>query len=128
MLDFMRGPIRVLFCLMFIGAGIYHFVAPEFFEQMMPPYIPAHTEVIYATGVIEIIGAVCLLFEGVRRWAGWAMIGYLLAVLPAHVYMYQEKIYIEGFLDTPDHLAARIGLQFVLIAVLYFAAASPNAD
>lgn len=128
MLDFARAPLRFLFFFIFIGAGVAHFVMPEFFAKMMPPYIPMHTEVIYATGVIEFIGGFCLLFEGVRRWAGWAMIAYLLAILPAHVYMYQEQVFIEGFLETPEQLAARIGLQFVLIGFLYFAAASPNAD
>jgi uncharacterized membrane protein len=127
-MDTVRAVIRLLFTIIFFSAGIYHLVEPEFFLVMMPPYIPMHTEVIYATGVLEIIGAVSLQFEGAWRWAGWAMIAYLIAILPAHVYMYQEKVFIEGFLETPDHLAARIGLQFALVVALYFAAASPNAE
>ncbi len=127
-MDALRGLIRIAFSIIFFGAGIYHFAEPEFFQVMMPPYIPMHVEVIYATGVIEILLAITLQFEGVRRWAAWAGIAYLLAILPAHVHMYQAEIFIPGFLETKDHLAARIGLQFVLIWALYFGAASPNAE
>ena len=55
----------------------------------MPPYVPWHRELVYASGVAEIAGAVGVLVprDDVQRYAGWWLVATLLAVFPANVHM-----------------------------------------
>ena len=40
----------------FVLAGIMHFVKPRMYEAIMPPWLPRHRELVYASGVAEIAG------------------------------------------------------------------------
>ena len=42
---------------MFVVAGAMHFVTPKSYVAMMPRYLPAHRELVYANGFAEIAGA-----------------------------------------------------------------------
>ncbi len=55
----------------------------------MPDYLPAHRELVYASGVAEIAGGAGLMCPDAkaRRWAGWWLIATLIAVFPANVHM-----------------------------------------
>ena len=48
----------------------------------MPELVPAHREVIYASGVLELACAAGLLHPRTRSLAGWASVALLLARLP----------------------------------------------
>lgn len=39
----------------FLTSGIAHLVRPDLFEPLMPSALPAHREIIYASGVAEIV-------------------------------------------------------------------------
>jgi hypothetical protein len=52
---------RRLFGPTFILAGIYHFVNPKVYESIMPDYLPAHRELVYASGVAEAVGGAALI-------------------------------------------------------------------
>ena len=84
-----RRVARVMLGATFIGAGTLHFVRPQWYEAIMPPYVPWHRELVYASGVAEIAGAVGVLVprEDVQRYAGWWLVATLLAVFPANVHM-----------------------------------------
>ncbi len=71
----------------FVTSGIVHLVRPETYEPIMPKVVPAHREVILASGVLEIVCAAGLLHPATRRLAGWVSLGVLLAVYPANVKM-----------------------------------------
>ena len=71
----------------FITAGLLHFLRPEMYEAIMPPYVPAHREVVYASGAAEIAGGVGALIPRTRRLAGWWLVATLVAVFPANVHM-----------------------------------------
>ncbi|MEM6326257.1 MAG: hypothetical protein AAF791_03980 [Bacteroidota bacterium] len=73
--------------LMFVGAGIAHFVRPEPFEAIVPPALPAKRSLVYLSGVAEVLGGLGLLFRKTRRAAGWGLLALLVAVFPANVYM-----------------------------------------
>ena len=53
----------------FTASGIVHLVKPEVFEPLMPRWVPAHREVIYASGVAELVCAAGLLVPATRRVA-----------------------------------------------------------
>ena len=78
-----------LLALLFIGAGVLHFLVPEIYLRIMPPYLLAPLLLVYASGAAEIVGGVGLLLSRTRQLAGWGLIVLLLAVLPANIYMLQ---------------------------------------
>jgi uncharacterized membrane protein len=71
----------------FLVSGAVHLVRPETYEPLMPSWIPAHREVILASGVAELAGAAGMLFPPTRRLAGLASAALLVAVFPGNVKM-----------------------------------------
>lgn len=71
----------------FAVSGALHLLKPEVYEPIMPDRVPAHREVIWASGVAELLCAAGLLHPRTRRAAGWASAALLLAVYPANLKM-----------------------------------------
>jgi uncharacterized membrane protein len=80
----------------FVTSGIVHLARPETYEPIMPKVVPAHREVILASGVLEIACAVGLLHPATRRIAGWASLGVLLGVYPANFKMAGDAMQTEN--------------------------------
>jgi uncharacterized membrane protein len=98
----------------FVTSGVVHLVRPETFEPIMPKMVPAHREVIYASGVVELVCAAGLLHPRTRRLAGWASLAVLLGVYPANFKMAGDALQTN---DTKFKAAAigRLPLQLPLI-------------
>jgi len=98
-------------------AGFNHFRAPEFYLPIMPPYLPWHEQLVFLSGVAEVIIGVALLIPRTRVLAAWAAIALLVAVLPANIYMAVADVPVG---DPPQSAGAlrwvRLPLQFVLMA------------
>ena len=45
----------VLLSLFFTYAGIDHLISPDFYVSIMPPWIPWHLELVYISGVFEVM-------------------------------------------------------------------------
>ena len=71
----------------FTVSGITHLVKPETFEPLMPAFLPAHREIILASGVAELVCAAGILHPRTRKAAGWASAALLVAVFPGNVKM-----------------------------------------
>ena len=71
----------------FLASGVVHLVKPQVFEPLMPDWVPMHEEVIYASGVAELLCAAGLLLPATRRAAGLASAAVLLGVFPGNVKM-----------------------------------------
>ena len=78
---------RALLGLVFVAAGLLHFRAPDVYEGIMPPYLPLHRELVYASGAAEVLGGVGLFPQKTRPAAGIGLILLLVAVFPANVQM-----------------------------------------
>ena len=94
-----RIPKRVALLLLaafFVAAGVAHFASPDFFVAIVPPYLPAHLELVYLSGVFEILGGVAVLVPRVRAAAGWGLILLLLAVFPANIHMALNPEQVRG--------------------------------
>src|SRR5205085_901567 len=94
-----------------------HFVRPRWYERIMPPYLPAHRQLVYASGAAEIAGGIGVMFAPTRRPASLWSIATLLGVFPANVHMarHPEK-FAEGIPGGRRALWARLPFQAVLIA------------
>ncbi len=100
----------------FVFAGAMHFVIPGVYRRIVPPYLPAHDVLVYASGVVEIAGGAGLIRKATRRSAGWSLIATLVAVFPANLHM---ALHPDEFPKVPGGAAslwARLPLQAVFIA------------
>jgi len=79
-----------------IVAGTMHFVNPEFYLKIMPPYLPFHEELVLVSGVCEILLGILLLIPKYSHLAAWGIIALLIAVFPANVYLYQLRLPLQG--------------------------------
>lgn len=103
----------------FVVAGANHFVKPGLYMGIMPPYLPAQLELVYLSGLLEILGGLAVLIPGIRTRAGWGLILLLLAIYPANLHM---AVHPELFPDIPAiALYVRMPLQVLLIAWAYWA-------
>jgi uncharacterized membrane protein len=81
-----RGEKLLAFFL--LGAGISHFVNPEFFDAIVPPALPGSERLAtYLSGVAEIAVGVGVIVQRTRRMALWAAAALFIAVYPANLYM-----------------------------------------
>ena len=72
---------------LFIVAGVLHFVKPQTYEAIMPPYVPNPKALVAISGAFEILGGLGVMPKQTRAAAGWGLIALLLAVFPANLYM-----------------------------------------
>jgi uncharacterized membrane protein len=70
-----------------IGAGVMHFARPDFYLKIMPPYLPAHYELVLLSGVCEVVLGILLLVPKVSKLAAWGIIALLIAVFPANIHI-----------------------------------------
>src|SRR5476651_1563697 len=82
-MELMRTVLRGLAAAFFVVAGTFHFLKPEMYLQIMPPYFPAPQLLVAVSGVAEIAGGIGLLIRPLRRAAAWGLIALLIAVFPA---------------------------------------------
>jgi uncharacterized membrane protein len=112
---------------LFVLTGALHFVIPDSYVAMMPRYLPAHRELVYASGVAEIAGGAGLMLPRTRAWAGWWLIATLVAIFPANLNMALDPDrYAAQVPGGRPTLIARLPLQVVLIAWVRAAARPPD--
>lgn len=104
----------------FLIAGISHFTDPARFIDMMPPFIPAHAEMVIISGIAEIAGAVGLMIPSTRKAAGIGLIALLIAVFPANVYVAIAGKVVDGMPTVSWYYWVRLPFQFVYIVWLYW--------
>ena len=109
----MSRSVRFL-VLIFGVSGVVHLVRPAFYEPLMPSWVPAHREVILASGVAELACAAGLAVPATRRAAGLASALLLVGVFPGNVKMAVDA---AGTRNTGFKVAAfaRLPLQLPMI-------------
>ena len=114
----LKRATRILCGLLYVAAGVNHFVNTAFYVDIMPPYLPWHLELVYASGIAE-IGLGALLCTD--RWAvpaAWGVIALLFAVFPANVHM---ALHPEQYpWATPEGLLLRLPLQALLVVWVWW--------
>jgi uncharacterized membrane protein len=100
----------------FVIAGFNHFRDPGVYLSIMPRYLPWPLELVYGSGVAEILGGIGLLFPMTRRFSAWGLIALLAAVFPANLQMA-----LDGFRTIPGWaLWLRLPFQAVFVAWVYW--------
>ena len=100
--------------------GIKHFINPEFFLAIVPPYLPYHLELVYISGFFEILFGIIILFPRYRFYGSIGLILLLLAVFPANIYLAQSKEAQVAIGASQQIATWRLPIQGLLIFVAYW--------
>ena len=69
-------------------AGAAHFLNPDFFDAIVPPWAPGSARfATYASGVAELLVGFGIVVKRTRRLALWSAAALFVAVYPANLYM-----------------------------------------
>jgi uncharacterized membrane protein len=63
-----------LAAILYVAAGTLHFLKPEAYLRIMPPYLPWHLPLVFISGGFEILGGLALLVPQARRTAARGLI------------------------------------------------------
>jgi uncharacterized membrane protein len=117
--------LSVVFLWFFVG-GITHFTNADFFVAIMPPWIGWHLEIVYISGVFEILGAIGILVPRLRQLAGNCLFLLVIAVSPANVHMWLNP---ELFPDVSEaFLSIRLVIQVLLLWLIWWCTRRAPAD
>ena len=116
-----RRAVRVVVSLFFMWVGVMHFVDPEPFVLIVPPWLPAPRTLVYVSGFFEVLGGAGLLMPTVRRAAAWGLLALLVAVFPANIYMLTHEVYLPDMPQEPWLLWVRLPFQLVFAAGVAYA-------
>lgn len=113
---------RIAMAIMLVFTAIGHFVFTKGMTMMIPDFIPFKESFVHLTGVFEIVMAIGLLIPKFQYISGWALIIFLVLMLPANIYAAVHKVnYQTGTLDGNGlaYLWFRIPLQILFITWTY---------
>lgn len=112
---------------MFLFTGLTHFTDLKHdYAAMVPPPLTGQLPVIYLTGLLEIAGALGLLWRRTRRLAGVGLFLLLLGLFPANVYAALQGVQFRG--APPTDLWLRALIQVVFLVAVWWSAIRQRRD
>ena len=106
----------------YIRVGIQHFINPNPFLNIIPPFLASiNLELVYISGFFEILFGFMLVIPKTRKIAAYGLILLLIAVYPANLYL--------AFYETPQKLTGldpfivswvRLPIQFIFLGLAYW--------
>jgi uncharacterized membrane protein len=124
----LKPILKYFLAVLFLLAGLNHFLDPAFYLRIMPPYLPWHLLLVYLSGFFEIGLGILVLIPKFTHSAAWGLIALLIAVFPANIHMaFNHQLFPEYRAMT---LWLRLPLQVVLMALSYWSTlpAVPRQD
>ena len=112
---------RVGLSLFFAFSALGHFIRTEGMAQMLPPAVPYRIEIIYITGILELLGAIGVWIPRLTRITGVLLMVMLIGLLPANIYSAINRVEFGGHGAGPIYLLVRIPFQLFVIWWTYFA-------
>ena len=112
---------RVGLTLFFLFTSMGHFVRTEPMAEMMPAAVPYRIELIYLTGVFELLGAIGVWIPRLTKLVGVLLIVMLIGLLPANIYSAFNRVEFGGHGAGPWYLLVRVPFQIFAIWWTYFA-------
>lgn len=97
-----------------VGSGTLHLVHPAAFVPLLPPWVPARTWIIVATGLPELAGAAALFIPGYQKAAGRWLIVMMVAIFPANIYVAGQTVQGLAMPGVPVRTAMQVAYMLLL--------------
>lgn len=113
---------RIAMAAMLGFTAIGHFTFADGMAMMVPDILPFKKDIVYATGVLEVLFGICLLIPSLRTYTAWVVIAFFILMLPANIKAAIEHIdYQKATNDGPglSYLWFRMPLQVLFIVWTY---------
>lgn len=109
----------LLLAMAFMAAGINHYLQPQLYVSIMPPYLPVHLELVYLSGFFEVLGGVGILFVRLRKIAAIGLLLLVVAVFPANLHMALNP---QDFAHVAPAWVwyARLPIQLIILVWIYW--------
>jgi uncharacterized membrane protein len=113
---------RYALAVMFVFTGLAHFTNKMKRElaRMVPSVFPRPALVIYATGVLEFLGAAGLVLPRFRVAAAFCLIVLLIVMFPANIKAARDRLTLRG--KPASALWWRAPMQLLFIGLLWWSA------
>ncbi|MFK7954797.1 MAG: hypothetical protein AB8B96_01785 [Lysobacterales bacterium] len=115
----------LMLSLFFIVGGVNHFIQPQFYLNIMPPYLPWPMALIWISGVLEIAGGIGVLLHRFRSMSGVLLVLVIIAVTPANIHMAMNPELYPGI--RVWLLYIRLPLQLLIIWWAWWATRLPQS-
>ncbi len=116
---------RIAMSVMLVFTSIAHFAFTKGMTLMLPDFIPYKKQLVYLTGIFEIVAAAGLLIPQFSVLTAWFLIIFFVFLLPANINAAIKHIdYQKGTFDGSglNYLWFRLPLQILFIAWTYLSA------
>ncbi|KIO77689.1 membrane protein [Pedobacter lusitanus] len=113
---------KIALSVMLIFTGSAHFFFTDGMTMMVPDFIPRKKELVYLTGIIEILAAAGLLIPSLSILTAWLLILFFVLLLPANINAARKQInYQKGTANGSGlkYLWFRVPLQIFFILWTY---------
>ena len=120
MLTVIKSLVRWVLATLFFTAGVLHFslLRDDFAAIVPPPFRPKKDEIVYITGVMEILGGIGLVVPATSRWAKICLSLFLIGVFPANAYGTLNNVKFRG--HPHPSIPVRLALQVLLVVLLWW--------
>jgi len=109
-----RRVMRWIMAVFYLAAGIVHLTDPGAFLPIVPDWVPMPREIVLATGLCEIAGALALMTRTLRWWAGVMLALYAVCVFPANIKHALDNVTLPGLPTSWWYHAPRLALQPII--------------
>ena len=115
-----KSILIVISSIFYTIVGIKHFIEPDYFLSIIPPYLPFHIELVYISGFFEILFGLMILFPKYRYYGSIGLILLLIAIFPANIYLAQNKEAQEAIGASQQIAIWRLPIQGIFIWIAYW--------
>lgn len=109
---------RAAMAVMLTVTGVVHFTSTDWMVGMMPDFLPFKREIVYFTGVCELLAVVGLLWARFSKLTSVMLIIFFIAIFPANV--------ADALNNNPVYLLFRIPEQILFISWVWYFGISRN--
>ncbi len=104
----------------YIYVGVRHFIDPDFFLAIMPNYLTFHLELVYLSGLAEVILGLMLLSKKTRKTGAIGLIILLILVFPANIHLVKSELSQSILGVTKNQSIYRLPFQGLFILIAYW--------
>src|SRR5262245_35366193 len=92
----MKRALLHLMAVFYTLAGAMHLLRAAFYFPVIPPYLPWASELVWLSGVAELVLGLAVLVPALRERAAWGIILLLIAIFPANVHIALHNVPVFG--------------------------------